>query len=172
VDLSQFLDKYPNDPIIIAGDLNSWLQNPADDRNFANLITRFPLKDALIRHHGPDLEIPTRKAGRRIDYVFASEIISDHVINCGALHYNRIVDSDHRALFLDINIEHLLGGRPPMLASPALRGITSTDHKNCKTYLSALIKYITDHKVIQRATKLQEWTNTPGLPPRLEFKWE
>jgi hypothetical protein len=37
-DLSDFLARYPNDPIIIAGDINSWLRNPNDDKNFENLI--------------------------------------------------------------------------------------------------------------------------------------
>ncbi len=69
-DLSIFLAKYPNNPIILAGDINSWLRNPADDKNFSRLVNRYNLKDALIRKHGPDLEIPTRKAGRRIDYIF------------------------------------------------------------------------------------------------------
>jgi endonuclease/exonuclease/phosphatase family metal-dependent hydrolase len=81
-DLSDFLAEYPNDPIILAGDINSWLGCPNDDKNFENLVRRHNLKDVLIRSHGPDSEIPTRKEGRRIDYIFASEIIADNTTRC------------------------------------------------------------------------------------------
>jgi hypothetical protein len=171
-DLSLFLAAYPNDAIILAGDINSWLRNPADDLNFSNLVTRYNLKDALIRKHGPDSEIPTRKSGCRIDYIFVSEVILDHVTSCGALHFDRIVDSDHRALFIDINIDPLLGGTPPTLASPALRGIVSTEPKSCKVYLSALVKHLTEHHVHERVTQLEAWTATHGLTPLLQAKWE
>jgi hypothetical protein len=59
--LSAFLTKYPNDLIILAGDLNSWLQNPNDDRKCNVLVERHHLVDVLIHCHGPDSEIPTRK---------------------------------------------------------------------------------------------------------------
>jgi endonuclease/exonuclease/phosphatase family metal-dependent hydrolase len=81
-DLSNFLAEYPNDPIILAGDINSWLGTPNDDKNFENLVRRHNLKDVLIRSHGPDSEIPTRKEESRIDYIFASEIITDNTLRC------------------------------------------------------------------------------------------
>jgi hypothetical protein len=171
-DLSDFLSEFPNDPIILAGDINSWLQNPNDDKNFANLVLRYNLKDLLIRQHGPESEIPTRKAGRRIDYIFASELIADNTTRCGALQYDRMVDSDHRALFVDIDIDHILGGRPPALSSPALRGIDSTDSEHCSIYIQLLLKYLTDHKVYDRVEALKRWTTTHGLTQRLKQKWE
>jgi hypothetical protein len=43
-----------------AANINLWLRNPNDDKNFENLVRRFNLKDVLIRRHGPESEIPTR----------------------------------------------------------------------------------------------------------------
>jgi hypothetical protein len=77
------------------------------------------------------------------------------------------VDSDHRALFIDVNIDIILGGRPPMFSSPALRGIDSTADDNCKTYISLLLKYLLDHNVFDRAERLKTWTTQHGLTERL-----
>ena len=171
-DLSTLLLTFPEDHIIIAGDINSWLGDANDDRNFSNLVLRHNLKDILINKHGPASEIPTRKEGRRIDYIFASEAVTEQVINCGALNYNRIVDSDHRALFLDLRIDELLEGSPPILSSPALRGIESKNPKLCEPYIEALLKYLGDHKVFSRTTKLETWTAQHGLTDRLMVLWE
>jgi hypothetical protein len=171
-DLANFIANYPNDPIILAGDFNSRLRNPYDDVQLANLIRHFNLKDVLIDAHGPASEIPTRKQGRQIYYVFASKIISAQVSKCGALHYNRMVDPDHWGLFLDLNVDSILGGKPPTLALPALQGIDSTSPKLCKTYLDALHGYLADHQVFKQVTCLEKWTNTHGLTPTLQAKWE
>jgi hypothetical protein len=82
------------------------------------------------------------------------------------------VDSDHRALFIDVNIDIILGGRPPMFSSPALRGIDSTADDNCKTYISLLLKYLLDHNVFDRAERLKTWTTQHGLTERLKNQWE
>ena len=148
------MSNYPNDPIILAGDINSWLRNPLDDPTLENCVGRFNLKDLLLHHHGPASEIPTRKDGQQIDYIFASKVIVDQTSQCGALHYDRMVDYDHQALFLDIDVDLLLGRRSPALASPALCGIDSTSAKDCKTYIKLLGKYLQDHKVYDRVEKL------------------
>ena len=113
IDLSLFLDQFPADHVIIAGDLNSWLRDPNDDKRFGQLILKHRLRDVLIKSHGTDSEIPTRKEGRRIDYLLATEDVANAVINCGATHFDHIVDSDHRGPFLDLDVETLLGGSPP-----------------------------------------------------------
>jgi endonuclease/exonuclease/phosphatase family metal-dependent hydrolase len=171
-DLSDLLLSFPDDHILIAGDINSWLGDANDDKNFSNLVLRHNLQDVLINKHGPASEIPTRKDGRRIDYIFASESVTQQVISCGALTYNRIVDSDHRALFIDLRIDELLEGSPPLLSSPALRGIDSKNPKLCVIYIEALTKYLGDHKVFSRTVKLETWTEEHGLTEGLKLLWE
>jgi hypothetical protein len=171
-DLSNFLDQFPSDHIIIAGDLNSWLRDPHDDKRFGELVLKHRLQDILVKTHGTASEIPTRKEGRRIDYILATEDVANAVINCGALHFDHVVDSDHRGLFLDLDIDTLLGGRPPTLSSPALRGIDSTNPKQCKAYLEHLTTYFARHKIHRRTQKLVKWTHQHGLTDRITKRWE
>jgi endonuclease/exonuclease/phosphatase family metal-dependent hydrolase len=126
-DLSAFLDRYPNDHVIITGDLNSWLWDPNDDKRFGKLVLKHRLRDILLKTHGTDSKIPTRKEGRRIDYILTTDAVATSVLHCGALHFDHIIDSGHRGLFLDLDIDTLLGGCPPTLSSPALCGIDSTN---------------------------------------------
>jgi hypothetical protein len=53
---------------ILAGDINSIFPP-------SFFAITFNLKDVLLRCHGLDSEIPTRKEGRRINYMFASEAL-------------------------------------------------------------------------------------------------
>jgi hypothetical protein len=172
MDLSVFLTQYSNDYIIIAGDLNSWLRDPRDDKKFSALLVRHHLLDVLVHCHGPESEIPTRKEGRRIDYIFASEAVAQNTIRCGALHFDHMVDSDHRGLYLDVDVAHLLGGRPPTLEPPAFRGLDSSNPKHCATYLTKLMTYLNDHRVFYRTQQLEKWTEKYGLTDRLKTKWE
>jgi hypothetical protein len=172
IDLSLFLDNHKQDHVIIAGDINSWLRDPTDDKRFGELVLRHRLQDVLLNSHGSDSEIPTRKEGRRIDYLLASSAVASAVVRCGALHFDHVVDSDHRGLFLDLNIDTLLGGRPPTLSSAALRGIDSTNPKQCKHYLDCLTTFFKNHRIVERCTKLQRWTKRHGLTPRLKQRWE
>jgi hypothetical protein len=165
IDLSLFLDNHKQDHVIIAGDINSWLRDPTDDKRFGELVLRHRLQDVLLNSHGSDSEIPTRKEGRRIDYLLASSAVASAVVRCGALHFDHVVDSDHRGLFLDLNIDTLLGGRPPTLSSAALRGIDSTNPKQCKHYLDCLTTFFKNHRIVERCTKLQRWTKRHGLTP-------
>jgi hypothetical protein len=83
-----------------------------------------------------------------------------------------MVDSDHRALYVDVDVDHLLGGRPPSLAPPAYRGLDSSNPKHCATYLTKLMTYLNDHRVFYRTQQLEKWTDKYGLTDRLKAKWE
>jgi hypothetical protein len=97
----------------------------------------------LLPHHGPDSKIPTQKDGHHTnDYIFTSEAVADQVVSsCEAMHFNKIMDSGHWALFLDLQVNQILLGAPSMFLSPAaLRGIDSMKNpKLCKAYIQAFL---------------------------------
>jgi hypothetical protein len=83
-----------------------------------------------------------------------------------------MVDSDHRGLYVDVDVNHLLGGRPTSLAPPAYRGLDSSNPKHCATYLTKLMTYLNDHRVFYRTQQLEKWTEKYGLTDRLKEKRE
>ena len=81
----------------------------------------------------------------------------------GLTPYNFLVSSDHRGLFIDFDVIAFLGGDPSHLMLPAIRGIKSNSPKQCRKYVEAITKFLTDHQVFARAAQAQTQTDTHGL---------
>ena len=64
--------------------------------------------------------------------------------------YNFVVSSDHQGLFIDFDVDAFLGGDPSHLMLPAIQGIKSNSPKQCRKYVEAMTKYLTEHKVFDR----------------------
>jgi hypothetical protein len=60
------------------------------------------------------------------------------------------VHSDHRGLFLDIDITALLGGEMAKLQPPAVRGISSTS-PHAEKYIDNIYSQLFAHNVLKRA---------------------
>jgi endonuclease/exonuclease/phosphatase (EEP) superfamily protein YafD len=81
----------------LSGGLNEELR--ADTHGFARILVE------IIQHfHGVVNKPPTYAQGkRRLDYVFCTTNLLSSVKRCGILPYSEIVDSDHRALYVDFD---------------------------------------------------------------------
>jgi hypothetical protein len=103
--------------------------------------------------------------------IFVSKSIALNTICCGTLSYNHMVDSGHCGIYIDINVDHLLGRCPPCLASPALKGIDSKNPKQCSKYLTTLLTYFNNHHIFYQSTQLDtKRTTKHGLTERLITK--
>jgi hypothetical protein len=112
------------------------------------------------------------RGSKRLDYAFGTQEIAESIVHIGITPYNFIVASDHRGLFIDFDVDAFLGGDPSHLMSPALRGIKSTSPKQCRKYVEAVTKYLTEHKVFEGAQTTQKMTDEHGLTPPLAQAWE
>jgi hypothetical protein len=157
--------------ILLMGDFNETLGDSL--QGLDSIINKYNLLDLLPYHHGMDGEVETYSRGtKRLDYAFGTQELAESIVRIGITPYNFVVASDHRGLFIDFDVDAFLGGDPSHLMSPALRGIKSNSPKQCRKYVEALTKYLTDHKVFERATRIQTQTDEKGLTPRLARKWE
>jgi endonuclease/exonuclease/phosphatase family metal-dependent hydrolase len=84
-------------------DANDTLQNT---RSALNKWTAETIMiDPLVQRHGTEGEPPTYARGsKRIDYYLVSEHLSEYVTSCGILPLHNICFSDHRALYIDIDL--------------------------------------------------------------------
>ena len=141
--------------IILTGDFNATLGESHDHLTLA--LLDIGLHDIIAIKHGFDTNIATYKRGpRRLDYIFVSRRIIDHVTACGYDRFDDILCSDHRASFLDLSLSGIFGRALPILCSPSSRTIRGDQPSNITKYIKTLAKYIENHNLIQKARQLQQ----------------
>jgi hypothetical protein len=127
--------------IIVMMDANNTLQNTRSALTKWTAETK--LIDPLVQRHGTEGEPPTYARGsKRIDYILVSENLSEYVISCGILPLHNICFSDHRALYIDIDLQAFLKSEPPSHMNRVQRGISSEDPRSVKKYQERLTKAI------------------------------
>jgi exonuclease III len=141
--------------IILSGDLNEALG--ADVNGFARISAKWDLVEIIQHFHGVVDEPPTYARGtRRLDYVFCTTNLLASVKACGILPYGEIVDSDHRALFVDFDTISLMGGDLAHLSATPVCILKSRDAKARELYVELVAKYLEDHRVLQRLLEVSD----------------
>jgi hypothetical protein len=103
-------------------DANESLQHFNND--FTKWVRESGLVDIHVHRHGTEGEPATHTRGSsRIDYMLVSQNLVDFVSAAGILPFKTFTKSDHRALFMDIDLEAYLGGRPSDTAGNLLVGL-------------------------------------------------
>jgi hypothetical protein len=85
---------------------------------FSKWVHKTGLCDIMVQRHGTEKEPATFIGGsKRIDYILVTEKLTEYVAAAGILEENEFYESDHRALYVDLDLEAFLGGSPsPMEA--------------------------------------------------------
>ena len=76
------------------------------EKGLEGLMKESGLTDVLGRLH-KNIEGTCSRGGRRLDYILCSPELEDHVSWGGMIRYNEIKMSDHRGLFVDINMKQM-----------------------------------------------------------------
>lgn len=148
--------------VILGGDFSENLGETSD--GLANLVSTCGLTDIHAQFHGIEGEPATYVRGqKRVDYVFAMAGVLPFVRACGIEAFFTTVHSDHRGLFLDLDLLGLLGGEMAQLHPPALQGISSNSPHSEK-YINALHKYLVDHNVLARSETVFGALETSVIP--------
>jgi hypothetical protein len=172
-DLDAFLEPHyaKGTEILLIGDFNETLGDSL--QGLDSIVDKYGLLDLMPYHHGLDGELETYARGtKRLDYALGTQELAESIVRIGITPYNFVITSDHRGLFIDFDVDAFLGGDPSHLMSPALRGIKSNSPKQCRKYVTAVDKYLKEHKVFERAARLQALTDAHGLTQPLARKWE
>jgi hypothetical protein len=135
--------------IILGGDFNERLGDTHD--GIASLASQYGLVDVHASNHGIQAEPNTYSRGtKRLNYVFASPRILDYVDICGIEPFHSVIHTDHRGLFVDLDLQGLLGGEMSSILPPKLRGVSSHSTEPDK-YIFALHKHLTDTSVFTKS---------------------
>jgi hypothetical protein len=137
------------------------------------VVAKFGLVDSVSYHHGTDGKVATHsRSNNRLDYVLCTHAVAPSIWRCGVLPFNFVTCSDHRGVFIDVDIDEFLGGDPPALMSIALRGICSQSPKAFIQCVEETEQCMSEHNVCERIASLEALTILHGLTDHLQKKWE
>ena len=142
-----------------------------DDRSFNEFVQECSLHDLYDTDPAPSTFIGA--ADRRIDYIFGCIHAKELVQRSGTLSYFEGPQSDHRALFIDIKDPSFLHKAQ---ASPISkeRALHSGNPELMKKYQESMLKYYSDHRMVERIDHLHQHFSTMPLDdirPELK-KWD
>ena len=141
--------------IIINIDANE-THRKTDRSKIGDFIKRVGLIDCHQFLH-PDLEeTPTYVDGStQIDYCFATVQVVEAIRQCGITPLNYVVQgADHRSLWIDVDVDLLLGGKVKEHVHAPIRGLKLKNIKALKKYQTFLQDYLKQHRMREKLTMI------------------
>jgi hypothetical protein len=125
-----------------------------------SIIGKAGLTD-LIRHcHPHDDDINTHARGsKQIDFIFGSPKIRQHCTRAGILPFGYGYQSDHRALFIKIQIGDILSTSVSPIDSITARKLIQATPKERKIFLEEVDRLLQNQNLYERLRKLASLTN-------------
>jgi hypothetical protein len=134
--------------IMIVGDFNETLGN--DPTLMASVCAKYSLYDVVDNLHGSCANVATYIRGtRRLDYCLLSSHLQQDLQATGFNLFNEYASSDHRALFVDLNLSHTLGKPNPAIVPPAKRFVSSRSAHVSK-FVSKMASHLHENKVFHK----------------------
>ena len=121
-----------NRKILVCGDINEnvtllkGFNKAMLDLGLQNLVSQFLPQHDPIRSHNRGHSI--------IDGIWSSPTIIRSVIRCGLAPFHHVFDSDHRGMFVDLDLDHFLDTSSTPLLAPAYRRLKFTIPKRVEAY--------------------------------------
>jgi hypothetical protein len=137
------------------GDFNELVG--AKPSEMASVLSAGYLTDTFCFRHGLDNEKATYARGtKRVDYVFVSQRLTEHIRSLGAEPFNFRIFSDHRGLFVDFAMPGFFDRAPNELAKLHTRDLIFDCPRHVRKYLLEMSTYLRLHKIPERTEKLLE----------------
>jgi hypothetical protein len=143
----------------------------SSDSQFSDFIASCSLHDLHSDDPAPSTYIGS--ATRRIDFMFGCSTVSQHLQRSGTLSYHEGPQSDHRSLFVDLDLAFLQvpeDSIPPNLQ----RALHTGNPELVEAYNASLLQYYTAHRMAERINELHEhYHQMPREDIRAELiKWD
>jgi 1,2-phenylacetyl-CoA epoxidase PaaB subunit len=115
------------------------------------------LTDAHERQHGT-VDITTYTKGvKRLDYVFVTPRLVDHILRSGYEPFHTRIASDHRGYFVDFAQAGFLDRQLPSIFSVSSRAIRGSHPSNITKYTEYLNEYIEERDIYRKAKEQNCW---------------
>ena len=154
-DLGNFIqEKYSNgNAVVLMIDANESMRS----RN--SMISRFASNNGLSDAHQfchPELQpIPTYAGGsEKIDYIFISKEVEQCIRGAGVEPFYTDRLSDHRRLFIDIDMAAIFKGEVSHISDYASRGIYSDDSRICRALRDRASAHFQQNNILERINRI------------------
>jgi hypothetical protein len=106
----------------------------------------------LIRHRHPNATEPNThvRGSKRIDYIFGTQKIRDNCEKAGILPFGVGYQSDHRAIFIEINIKQILNTQVQAIDTITARKLQRATPKEREIFIQETHRYLENNNIYQR----------------------
>ena len=133
--------------IILALDENEPITNISDIGEFAASLG---LVDAITYHHrfsSQPIPATYNRGSKKVDLVFLSRRLLQALLRRGLDPFGQLIPY--------IDLEQLLGGTLAEMGAMPIRHVDGKDPRAIIPFREALYKYVADHRIVERALKLE-----------------
>jgi hypothetical protein len=95
------------------------------------------------------------RGSQRIDYIFGTTKVRDNCSKAGILPFGTGYQSDHRAIFVAINMENILSSQIKAIDTITARKLQQATPRERETFLREVNRYLDNQNIYQRLKKLQ-----------------
>eukprot|EP00978_Attheya_sp_CCMP212_P003376 scaffold6986_cov35-Attheya_sp.AAC.1 len=119
--------------VLIMADANS----PLNDKGFGSFVARSKLYDILGAKHGMNSPSTYLRGSNTIDFMLGTERVSRAVIFGGMLRFKDRIHSDHRGLYLDLNVLYVFRGEIHAINKVVTRNLITKHRARARKYRQA-----------------------------------
>ena len=116
--------------ILLMGDLNEGVDDKEGTNAMFSEMGLLNVVELKFKH----LPKTHKEGSRAIDHIWGTADVITSVTSCGFAPFNLISYSDHRAVFVDINLQQLLEDEEIRVIKPTLRTLKSTNPRRVMDY--------------------------------------
>jgi len=142
--------------ILVCGDFNESLD---EKKGLHKELNKLGLMNVLVGKIDSDLPRTYNGGSKCIEHVYAMPGVYDTIRRCGIAPFNYFQKSDHRGIYVDLDIERILETETNVIPAANLRRLKMTSVGSLKLYQEAIIKEVTKNKYVQKVDELQEIIN-------------
>ena len=152
-DLLSDIDKFKSqgDDILLSLDLNDDVRDTTSE--FGQGMDERRLREVSITKHGQNAPPTTNRGSRPIDGMFLSADTSS--TGCGYLPFEDDI-SDHRPLWVDIDLDELFGQAESASKKVICRRLKCKDPRVVKKYMQRYDQYLVENNLYKQASDLEK----------------
>ena len=140
-----------------------------DPDGISKIACSLSLVDALREYHSQELPPTYARGTRCLDYALATPIVADAIARCGYEAFNSRHSSDHRAMYIDLNmLGSLFGTQFQPLAKHQPRMLQSHNVGQVTDYIRTKYQWMAQHNVFDRVKRLNVERDNHHLAERLD----
>jgi hypothetical protein len=129
--------------------------NDPKAKELGPIMNRKKLKELYTFRHGPLNEPETHICGsQRIDFMFGTAGVQQSMRKCGFGAYADFCFTDHRHMFVDLDLGELLCGHPPELSERERRILVTQNPRYKAEYKKKLEEFVMDNNILERQRKV------------------